>query len=233
MAMREQNDGMVVLDGSLQRLPILSAWTNSSAVYWVKPSFPPMSMRFLVGNANADGWAAQLDMTCHPERGLWRVYVPGRHFLARSETRYRVESVDDRGARHVEGEGILRVHSGAFPDAADRPQTCEATFPDGRVRRVMVAEDETGTPMFVVGDPVEGATPDPAPIYAFNAATGYFHLVSAFIDEAGEPMLSVADEPSGGGEESYALDASGFFHRVECAEDDAGAMMLQTGEVVR
>jgi hypothetical protein len=56
--------------------------------------------------------------------------------------------------------------------------------------------------------------------------------VTAFTDDAGEPMLSVADEPSAGGSESYAKDASGFYHRIECAEDEAGAMALQTGKVV-
>ena len=232
MAMREQNDGMVTLDGSLERLPILRAWVNSSAVYWVNPSYPATGMIFLVGNADMSGWAAQLAMTCHPQRGLWRVYVPGKAFTERSETRYRIVSLDEDGARHVEGEGIFRVCSGSIPDAADSTETCRATFPDGKVREVIVSEDSTGTPIFVVGDAVEGATPDVRPIYAFDNATGFFHLVTAFIDETGEPMLSVADEPSEGGEETFARGGGGFYYRVDCGEDEAGAMALKTGGMV-
>lgn len=229
MAMREQNDGTVVLDGSLQRLPILRAWVNSSEVYWAKPSYPATGMIFLVGNADMNGWAAQLAMTCHPKRGLWRVYVPGAAFTARYETRYRIVSLDENGARHVEGEGILRVFDGAIPDVADSTETCLATFPGGEVREVTVREDSTGTPIFSVGGVVQGADADVRPIYAFNKATGFFHLVTAFVDEVGEPMLSVADEPSEGGEETFARGDSGFYYRVDCAEDSAGAMMLQTG----
>ena len=233
MAMREQNNGIVVLDGSLQRLPILTAWVKSSAVWWFRPSYPALGMSVKVGNAGANGWVADVKMTCHPERGMWRAYVHGSRFSERCETRYKVESVDELGARHVEGEGILRVYDGAIPDAEDGTELCIAAFPDGTVREVTVAEDETGTPSFVIGNPVEGSNWDSKPIYAFNNATGYFHLVTAFIDEAGEPMLSVAEEPSSGGYESYARDASGFYRRVECARDESGATMLQTGKVVQ
>ena len=232
MAMREQNDGMVVLDGSLQRLPILRAWVNSSAVYWVKPSYPATGMIFLVGNAAVDGWAARLSMTCHPMRGLWRVYVPGAAFTERCETRYRIVSLDENGARHVEGEGIFRVYSGRIPDIADTTETCMATFPDGKVRAVIVSEDSTGTPMFVVGDVVEDAKPDTRPIYALDNSTGFFHLVGAFFDDAGEPMLSVAEEPSEGGEKTFARGVNGFYYRVDCGVDEAGEMALKTGEIV-
>ena len=232
MAMREQNDGMVVLDGSLQRLPILRAWVNSSEVYWVKPSYPATGMLFMAGNADMSGWAAQLAMTCHPKRGLWRVYVPGAAFTARCESRYRIVSLDENVARHVEGEGILRVFDGAIPDVADSTETCLATFPGGEVREVTVKDDSTGTPIFSVGEVVEGAEADARPIYAFNKATGFFYLVTAFVDEAGEPMLSVAEEPSEGGEETFARGESGFYYRVDCAVDSTGVMALQTGGMV-
>lgn len=232
MAMREQNNGIVALDGSLQRLPILEAWTNSSAVYWAKPSYPATGMVFLVGNAAMDGWAAQLTMTLHPQRGLWRVYVPGEAFTEHCETRYQIVSLDSEGMRHVEGEGILRVYKGAVPSVADTVQNCYATFPGGEVREVTVRNDSTGTPVFSVGGVVEGADADERPIYAFNKATGFYYLVTPFVDDAGEPSLSVADEPSEGGDETFVRDASGFYHRVECAADAAGAMALQTGEAI-
>lgn len=230
--MREQNDGMVVLDGTLQRLPILTAWVNSSAVFWVRPSYPATGMIFLVGDAKAETWAAQLAMTLHPMRGLWRVYVPGAAFAERSETRYRIVSLDDQGSRHVEGEGIFRVYSGKIPDIADSTDNCMATFPDGKVRAVMVKEDSTGTPIFAVGDVVDDADADVRPIWAFNKATGFFHLVTAFFDDAGEPMLSVAEEPSEGGEDTFVRGVSGFYYRVDCAVDTSGTMMLQTGGMI-
>lgn len=229
MAMREQNDGMVALDGSLQRLPILRSWVNSSAVYWVKPSYPATGMLFKAGNPGMDGWAAQLSMTCHPKRGLWRVYVPGKAFTERCETRYRIVSFDENGARHVEGEGILRVFDGPIPDIADEAETCLAAFPDGKVREVTVREDSTGTPTFSIGEVAESAEADIRPIYAFDKSTGFFHLVTPFMDEAGEPMLSVADDPAEGGEETFARGASGFYYRIDCAADQAGVMALQTG----
>ena len=233
MAMREQNDGIVVLDGDCGRLPpILDAWVNSSAVYWFRPPFPATGMTLMVGSARADGWAAKVKMYCHPKRGLWRAYVPGRTFTVRSETRYKVVALDEHGMRHVCGEGILRVYDGSVPDVEEYTAKCLAAFPDGTVREVTVAEDEAGEPSFVVGNPVDGASASAGPIYAYNKASGFFHAVTAFFDEAGEPMLAVADEPSAGGFESYAKDSSGFYRRVECAEDDAGEMALQTGEVV-
>ena len=232
MAMREQNNGIIVLDGSLGALPILPAWTNSSAVYWVKPSFPVTGMAFLVGNAAADGWAAQVEMVYHPQRGLWRAYVPGSVFTAHCETRYMIVSIDGECMRHVEGEGILRVHTGAFHGVADTVRNCYIAFPDGKVRDVAVTEDSTGAPIFTVGGVVEAAPGDVRPAYAHNNATGRFYLVSAFIDETGAPMLSVADEPSDGGEDTYVRDESGFYRRMDCATDDAGATMLQTGGLI-
>lgn len=234
MAMREQDNGMVVLDGDCgRRLPILDAWVNSSAVYWFRPSFPATGMCLMVGNSGADGWAANVAMHYHPERGLWRAYVQGRNFKVRSETRYKVVALDERGARHVAGGGILRIYDGAIPDVAEWTETCLATFPGGVVRKVEVAEDEAGEPVFTIGPAVEGAQPDAMPIYAYNRATGYYYLVTAFMDEAGEPMLSVADEPSAGGDDCYAKGPSGFFYRIECADDSSGAMALQTGEMLK
>lgn len=232
--MREQDNGMVVLDGDCgRRLPILDAWVNSSAVYWFRPSFPASGMMLMVGNSGMDGWAAKVRMHFHAERGLWRAYVQGRNFKVRSETRYKVVALDEYGARHAEGEGILRVYDGAIPDAAEWTETCLAAFPDGVVRKVEVAEDETGEPIFTIGPAVEGAQADAGPIYAYNKATGYYYLVTTFIDEAGEPMLSVADSPSKGGDDCYAKGPSGFYYRIECAEDSSGAMALQTGEVLK
>lgn len=234
MAMREQNDGIVVLDGDCgRRLPILNAWVNSSAVYWSRPPFPATGMDIMVGNALANGWSAKVKMYCHPERGLWRAYVSGKNFTERCETKYKVVALDEHGARHVCGEGILRVYCGSVPDMDEYTVRCLAAFPDGTVREVTVSEDDAGEPMFVVGDPVDGASASGGPIYAYNKASGFFHSVTAFFDEAGEPMLAVADEPSAGGFESYAKDPSGFYRRVECAEDEAGEMALQTGEVVK
>jgi hypothetical protein len=230
MAMREQNDGMVSLDGTLSQLPILKAWTNSSAVYWVKPSYPATGMMFMVGNEAMDGWAAILSMTLHPKRGLWRVYVPGAAFGGRYETRYKIVSLDGEGAKHVEGEGILRVYAGKIADVTPQGEVSEVAFPDGEVRKVTVAEDSTGEPVFSIGDVVEGATAEARPIYAYNKATGFFYLVTPFIDEVGEPMLSVADKPSDDGFDCFVKDASGFyFRRIDCFEDETGEMALQTG----
>lgn len=234
MAMREQNNGIVVLDGDCgMRLPILDAWVNSSAVYWFRPSFPVTGMTLMVGNSGADGWAARVAMHYHAERGLWRAYVQGRNFKVRSETRYKVVAVDEYGARHVGGGGILRVYDGAIPDVEEWTETCLAAFPDGVVRKVEVKEDETGEPIFTIGQAVEGAEADAGTVYAYNRATGFYYRVTPFIDSAGEPMLSVADKPSPGGDDCYAKGTSGFYYRIECAEDSSGAMALQTGEVLK
>ena len=110
-------------------------------------------------------------------------------------------------------------------------RNCYATFPDGKVRDITVTEDYTGVPIFTVGGIIVGANPDTAPIYAFDNSTGFYHLVTTFIDGAGEPMLSVAEEPSDEGTATYVRDASGFYRRMDCFEDSSGKMALRTGEV--
>lgn len=238
--LNEQCDGIITVDGSLRHLPILRAWGNSSAVYWVDPAFPTEAMEFKVGNADMTAWAATLRMCFHPKRGLWRVYVPGRYFTGRCETRYKIVAQDERGSRHVAGEGVLRVYSGGIPDRNDSPveypaANCYAKFPDGKWRVVTVSEDEAGAPVFSIGGEVvsdaefEGG--QPSQIFAYNNATGLYHAVTAFIDEAGEPSLSLDEEPCADGEDCFVLDpATGFHRRIEAAADEAGCLTLRTGE---
>ena len=236
--LNEQNNAIIALDGSHRRLPIITAWANSSSVFWVLPSFPTTAMQFKVGNADKTAWAATLKMCFHPKRGLWRIYIPGRYFTGRYETSYEIVVADEYGNRHVSGEGVLRVYASAIPDKNDSPsespsENCYARFPDGKYRAVTVTEDEAGAPVFSIGAEVDGAAfeGEPKRIYAYNNATGLYHEVQSLVDEAGEASLSIVDEPSEDGEDCYVLNpATGFYHRIEVATDEAGELAMKTGE---
>lgn len=233
----EQNNAVFTIDGRLRHLPILRAWKNSSSVYWINPSFPVEAMQFKVGNADMTAWAATLPMCFHPKRGLWRVYIPGKYFTGRYETRYEVSVTDEYGNRHVAGDGLLRVYASAIPDGTpSSPESqCYAMFPDGKCRAITITEDDTGAPIFSVGEEMsieDGFDESLAkPIYAYNNATGFYHVVNCLIDEADEPALSLDEKPSDGGEDTFVLDGkTGFFHRIEAGEDESGYLVLKTGE---
>ena len=225
----EQCDGVVTLDGSHKRLPILSAWANSSAVYWINPQAPATAMFIKVGNANKDGWNCSLKAYFHPKRGMYRVYVPGKYFTGHYETVYQIVEVDENDSRHISGEGALRVYKSSIQEAEEIQIVACAKWPDGLVREIKIREDETGAPVFSIGEVVEKEISQ-GEIYAFNNATGQFHLVTTFFDEVDEPMLTVSETPVNGGFDQFVADANGFYRRIECEEDDSGSMTLQTGE---
>ena len=236
---REQNNGVIAPDGTSKRLPILHAWQGSSAVYWVVPAYPPSGMQFKVGSPDKGGWQAALSMSYHRKRGMWRVYVPGRNFRGHYETIYRLVSFDGEGGRHVEGEGVLRVHAGLIPDGNDDiVVTSHVLFADGKWRKITVSEDESGAPTFVVGG-VATSTEDfdetPKRPYAYNKATGMFHEISGVIDEVGEAVLVVSETPiESGGDATFALDEkTNLYYRLETVVDESGEVAVVAGETVR
>ena len=230
MDYREQNNGYVALDGSQRQLPILEAYVGSSSVYWFKPEYAAAEMSLRIGDARKISWSEPIRMSCHPKKGLFRVYVPGANFKQRCETYYQVITVDENGNKHISGEGIIRIYSSHISEVVDESIVAYAWFPDDKARSVTITEDEVGAPIFTIGDVVDAPIGKLQTIYAFNKATGFFHIVSTFFDDVGEPMLSVSEEAIEGGADRFVLDESGFYRRIECAEDDSGSMMLQTGE---
>lgn len=229
----EQNNGIVIIDGTTKRLPMLTAWKNSSSVYWVKPEYLASEMYFKVGSADGKSWAANISMFCHARRGLFRAYVPGLHFAGgRYETKYQIVTIDEEGCEHVSGEGVIRVFDSSIGEYAPFHVVARAGWPDGNVREITITEDETGAAIFTVGGIVEGEAPQ-GEIYAHENSSGQFHLVTTFIDEVGEPMLSVSENPVNGGFDQFVADGSGFYRRIECATDESGSTTLQTGDKIQ
>lgn len=235
--LNEQNNGVITLDGTLRALPMLSAWRRSSAVYWVRPPFPCLAMIFKVADVAGETFVATLSMQYHATRGMWRVYIPGTYLHDKGEMIYKVVCWDGEKARHVCGEGILRVYGGLVADAADEPMEadgCFAFFPDGKWRRVSVFVDEVGEMAFSVAQngyaTIEFGAPPTTP-YAYNPVTGLYYAVSGFVDEAGEAYLSVASEGVEGQNSAFAKnDTTGFFYRVEAGVDEVGEAILSVGK---
>lgn len=235
--LREQNNGVVTLDGTLRALPMLSAWRHSSAVYWARPPFPCVAMAFKIADSAGETFIATFPMQYHALRGLWRVYIPGTYFQSKCETVYKIICTDEMSARHVCGEGILRIHGGAIADSADEPMKadgCFAFFPDGKWRRVSVFVDEAGEMAFAVTQEgfatVEFNAPPTTP-YAYNPATGLYYAISGFVDDSGEAYLSVSSEGVDGRDSAFAKnDATGFYYRVEAGVDEAGETILSVGK---
>ena len=225
----EQCDGVISTDGSYKRLPILSAWSGSSAVYWINPQAPATELDIKIGNSDKSGWNCSLKAYYHPKRELYRVYVPGKYFTGHYETVYQIVEVYENDSKHVLGEGALRVYKSAIQGIAESQIVACAKWPDGHVREITIREDETGAPVFSIGEVVEKEISH-GEIYAYNNATGQFHLVTTFFDEVDEPMLTVSETPVNGGFDQFVPDANGFYRRIECAEDDSGSMTLQTGD---
>lgn len=229
---QEQNDGMVSLDGSGRALPILNAFANSSAVYWFGTQVPYEGIFLKVGNEDKTGWIASCKATFHASCRMYRVYVGGRNFPKGCETVYQVMAVDDNGARHVCGEGKLRIARSAI-DEHEASRECMAKFPDGEWRKVTVTEDEAGAPIFKVGEVAEEPPKDERDLYAWDNSRGFFFKVVGLIDEVGVRILALDQEPLGDGAESFAFDdATGFYRRVEAEMDESGAETLVVGEKV-
>ena len=230
--MREQNNGIVTLDGSGRALPILTAWSRSSAVFFFNPSHQFTELTLKVGDAEAKTWAGSFKGTWHWSSRMFRVYVPGRVFTKRCETVYQVMAVDDNGSRHVCGEGKLRVNESAIHE--DEPtKDCIAFFEaDGKWRKVVVTEDESGHPAFAVGD-VTDAPGEQTDIYAFDNAQGFYFKVSGMFDELNQPILALDDTPLGDGKETFVKDeATGFYRRMDAERDTSGHETLVVGEKV-
>ncbi len=235
--LHEQNDGYVRLDGTRMRLPPLSSWKRSSAVFWFRAPFPCVAMSFKVGSADGTRYEATLAMTLSPPHGLWRAYVPGRFFGEHCETRYKVTCLDLSGGRHVCGEGILRVYGGTIRDADEEPLSadgCLVPFPDGKWRRVTVFTDAAGELSFRVEQDAFSSddfadTPEQA--FAYEKASGLYYALTGFVDEAGEAYLSVSPSGVTGKEGAFALDPkTGLYHRVETVRDEVGEMAPAVGE---
>ena len=232
-AFNEQCDAVISLDGSHKRLPIVSAWANSSAVYWINPQAPATALYVKIGNANKSGWNCSLKAYYHPKRGMYRVYVPGKYFTGHYETVYQIVEVDDGDARHVLGEGALRVYRSAIQDQADEIRECCASFPDGKCRRISISYDDTGAPVFDVSVDSFVSGVLPGPLFAYDKAKGAFFRVTGVIDESGTPTLDVAQEPADDGERKYFHDPkTGFYRPMDAAEDSSGVESLVTGDQI-
>lgn len=227
---REQNNGIVSIDGTFRRLPILNAYVNSSSVYWFRTGFPYERLVLKVGNEDKTRWIAICKATYHASCGMYRVYVSPKYFPRHCETAYQVSAIDDKGSKSILGEGILRVYSSAI-DEQERKIDCKAKFPDGEWHVITVSEDECGAPVFTVGEVAEEPPEDEVELYAWDNSRGYYFKVVAQIDEVGVRILALDQTPHESGEETFARDeATGFFRRIEGVKDDAGVETLVVGE---
>lgn len=109
MSINEQNNGVVVLDGTTRELPILGAFVGSSAAYWIKSAFPCTAVRMTV--LDSDVAIAECSLLFHVTRGMWRGYFDGSKFAANGEFVYQVEATDYDGSRSVCGRGVFRVYA--------------------------------------------------------------------------------------------------------------------------
>lgn len=230
-SLHEQCDGMISIDGTSRQLPILYAWHGSSAVYWINAPFVSSKLYIRIGKSDLSGFQTKLFAHYHPVRGMWRVYVPGTFFSAKCETWYQIGISDENEQNHVYGEGKLRVNASHIQVVDDKKKVSYAWWPDGKARKIVIEEDKVGEPVFSVGEIVDAPVGRIQEIFAFNKATGFFHSVSTFFDEANEPMLSVSDEPVEAGEDRFVEDVCGFYRRIECFTDESEATALQTGEI--
>lgn len=226
----EQCDAMISPDGSYKRLPIISAWANSSAIYWINPLAPATALFIKIGNADRTGWNCSLKAYYHPKHELYRVYIPGKYFTGHYETVYQIVEVDENDSRHVFGEGILRVFKGSIQEVSDGQIVAWAKWPDGLVREIAIREDDVGAPVFSVGKIVDKEV-SLGEIYAHNNATGQFHLVTTFFDDVGEAMLAVSETPVNGGFDQFVADEGNFYRRIECGTDSSGFTTLKTGDI--
>ena len=234
--LREQNNGLICLDGTQKRLPCLTAWVKSSAVFWAFPSFPVAVMSFKTGKPDGSGYNEPVAMQYHATRKLWRVYLPASSFTEKCETYYKLTATDENGDRIVFGEGMLRVYAGKITDTGEQTETaedCYALFSDGNWRRITVVSNSLGELTFSVAQtattPIAGQTFSQP--YAYNRTTGKFYSLNGVVDSTGEAYLAVAEAPSEEGEKSYAKnETSGLYYRIETSQDATGTMTANVGE---
>jgi len=230
--MNQQNNGMVVLDGTLRDLPILRAWANSSSVYWVKPSFICDKMFMKVGNSEKSGWTATANGTYHPEYGMFKFYVDGKAFARHCETAYRIVAIDDKGCRTVCGEGVLRVSTPTIKDVNDDVRTCIVKFDDGVCREVIIENDTSGVPSFVILETAVQVDADPKTLYAYDKEKKqYFALLGVTVE--GNLTLELSETGTTGKDETFVIDkTSGFYRRMEAVEDDTQVEVLEAGSEI-
>jgi len=234
--MTEQCNGIVVCDGSGRVLPILTAYINSSAVYYAKMGFQYQRCYMKVGNADKSAWAGTVLGAFDVATGMFEFYVPGRYFSETCETAYRILAIDDYGHRTVCGEGKLRVGKVRISDINDAVRSNLVFFQeDGKWREVNIVTDSTGTPTYNVmqepTEPPKGVLP--GELYAFDTAKNKFFAISGYIDSVGVYALSVADTPSTSGKEDFIYDtATGFYRRAEALDDGVGGESLSIGDEI-
>lgn len=231
--MKEQNNGYVVIDGSLRDLPILNAWANSSSVYWIRPEFPCEELYFLVGNAEKTKWNCKVKASYRPKHDMFKVYVPQTAFEEPCETYYRVVCVDDKGGRHVQGEGKLRVCKAGIIGVNDVVRVCLAFFEqDAKWRKVTISTDESGNPAYNVEKTPTDVEIVPFDLYAYNKSSKQYFKVTGEISDDGECSLVVDNEPTeeGVGKVFVSDTDTGFYRLMEAVSDEAGANALVAGE---
>lgn len=228
--MKEQNNGIVVIDGTLRELPILNAWINSSSVFWVKAEFVCEQIFMKIGKSDKSGWSATVSGRYHPEYGMFRFYVPCRAFTDVCETAYRLVCIDDNDSRHVGGEGKLRVRKPKIVDVNDAVRSCLVKFDDGKCREVVIDDDNVGVPVFTVLEEIVKVEEDPPILYSYDKGKRlYFALYGVTVD--GELTLELSQEGEEDKGDSYVVDrSSGFYRKVESVEDDVGVEVLVSGD---
>jgi len=234
--MTEQHNGMIVVDGSGRELPILRAWINSSAVYYVKAGFRYQAMFFCVGSPDKTKWSGKVLGSYDVTTDMFEFYVPCEMFTESCETFYRVLALDDNGRRTVCGEGKLRVNTVRIKDFNDEIRKNLVYFEaDSAWRNVVIEYDDSGAPTFAVeNDPTEVPVGVyPKEVFAYDASKGKFFKVYGSIDETGTPIVNVSQTPEGDGFDSFIYNTgTGFYHRAEAFEDEYHVESLQVGEAV-
>lgn len=230
--MKEQNNGIVVLNGTLRELPILNAWINSSSVYWVKTNSVRDKVFLKIGNSDKSGWTATSEGRYQPGWGMYRFYVPPKSFIKTCETVYRIITVDDKGNRHVEGEGKLRVAKPMITDVNDEIRTVIVKFDDGKCREVYVELDSSGTPTYVIMENTVACEYEPEVVYSHNKQSGLYHALMGKVGKEGV-YLELDEKGKTGEDMSFVRDEdSGFYRRVESVTDSAGVEVLDSGEIM-
>jgi len=234
--MTEQCNGIVVVDGSGRELPILRAYVNSTSVYYAKMGFQYQTCYLCIGNADKSKWIGTVLGAFDISTGMFKFYVPGENFRNVGETAYRIIAIDDYGRRTVCGEGKMRIGKVRIEDINDKVRDNLVYFSeDGKWRRVVVVNDDTGTPTYnVVHEPEEppkGVLP--GTLYAYDGAKDKFFEISGYVDSVGEFALALSDTPSASGHEDFIYDTvTGFYRRAEAFEDDVHVESLSIGDSI-
>lgn len=214
----------------------MNAWKNSSLVLLYFPNCVWDEVKVKVGDPSTGAYQESISGVLHPVRGFWYFYIPRNRFKNGGRSAYKIIATDERGSRHVCGEGVLRVHTGMIHDAADNAGSSDAmgtAFVYGYDKwwRIGATIDDAGAMAFTVTEDLADHGDTSQTPYAYNPLTGLFHSVSVFKDGAGVVSLEISDDGIEEASVSFALNPeTNLYHRMECETDEAGAVALIVGD---